>query len=141
MAAAQDYCSMLFAHHASYFVSLAAAILFNTKDSITSKCESSPASLINCCCCCYCCWCWCWCFSNLPSHVASLCLHQQVKVALCQLHVTADKDQNISSARAAIQASVWLPDTVKKQHTMHCQRNALPQNALHLNGLEQHQMA
>jgi hypothetical protein len=27
----------------------------------------------------------------------------QVKVALCQLHVTADKDQNIRTARAAIQ--------------------------------------
>lgn len=32
-----------------------------------------------------------------------LSLGTQVKVALCQLHVTADKDQNISTARAAIQ--------------------------------------
>jgi hypothetical protein len=29
----------------------------------------------------------------------------QVKVALCQLHVTADKEQNIASAKAAIEVS------------------------------------
>lgn len=39
-------------------------------------------------------------------HVTAHSALLQVKVALCQLHVTADKDQNISTARAAIQVRV-----------------------------------
>lgn len=61
--------------------------------------------------------------SFLPKHIAALLLalawrtiyllqlylHRgltvQVKVALCQLHVTADKEQNIATAKAAIEVS------------------------------------
>lgn len=45
-------------------------------------------------------------------YITITCIHPsclftvQVKVALCQLHVTSDKDENISTARAAIQVCV-----------------------------------
>lgn len=32
--------------------------------------------------------------------------HLQVKLALCQLHVTDDKDANVRTARAAVEVSV-----------------------------------
>lgn len=37
------------------------------------------------------------------AHAGGAAPQQKVKVALCQLHVTADKDENIRTARAAIQ--------------------------------------
>lgn len=43
----------------------------------------------------------------LPRRRAAHLIHcpPQVKLALCQLHVTADKDKNIATARQAIQVS------------------------------------
>jgi hypothetical protein len=41
-----------------------------------------------------------------PWHPTLICFPSQVKVALCQLLVTADKEKNINTARTAIKVLV-----------------------------------